>query len=172
MCRYDLAGKTMRLREFGWWLHDPPHYYSHGRYLTYANDVKAYVARYARAWAQQHGVKDVAWHHKHMVAVAFQIAVLQSALGIAWALNRTLVLPQVGGAVPPEDRLIEGLRALVPPQHRPSEISCGAHAVLVILHQLRRCVLRLSPPPHPTPPHPTPPHPLASCPLHAAGVLL
>ncbi|CAL5220947.1 g3049 [Coccomyxa viridis] len=88
--RFEMTGKTFRFREKSWWLVDPDEYYADpaARYLAYSNSVVDYVAELEEARGPMVPL------HKHLLAVAFQLAALRDAWAIAWALNRTLVLPR------------------------------------------------------------------------------
>eukprot|EP00887_Chlorella_sp_A99_P000964 scaffold5.g964.t1 len=112
--RYGTPGKKARLREFGLWHVDPPSYYgasgapaaaaaagSSGaapnttaplRLLTYANDIKRFVARAERR--RYGGTKQgMPLLEKHWLGMGYQLAVFRDALAAARMLGRVLALP-------------------------------------------------------------------------------
>ena len=82
-------------RETGLWLLDGPDYYGAApgttRFLTYDNDVRREVERAAAARFPG-GAMPVLY--RHMVAVAYQLALFRDALAAARMLGRALVLPR------------------------------------------------------------------------------
>lgn len=74
-------------REAGYWLLDEPAYYSEGNFMTYDNDVGAFLSRTQRRYR---GGK-MANFHKHLLGAAYQLAALQHALAIARCGLRALV---------------------------------------------------------------------------------
>ncbi|KAK9804808.1 hypothetical protein WJX72_006874 [[Myrmecia] bisecta] len=83
------AHTPLRLREAGLWAMDNATSASVGNFLTFTINVEAVLERHT-AQLPGAGPSDL---QKHLLAVAYQAAVLQEAAGLARALNRTLVLP-------------------------------------------------------------------------------
>ncbi|KAK3282427.1 hypothetical protein CYMTET_9838 [Cymbomonas tetramitiformis] len=77
-------GKRQRLREHGLWLADPPeHFYeTDRRFLTYHSSAPPPQPK-----MPQRGLA------RHMQVAGYHLRALRNALGLALALNRTLVLP-------------------------------------------------------------------------------
>ena len=67
-------------REKGWWMVDPEEYYNDPtvRYMTLSNSVVDYVAELEEARGRMVPL------HKHLLAVAYQLAALRDAFAIAW----------------------------------------------------------------------------------------
>lgn len=67
-------------REKGWWRVDPEEYYDDptARYMALSNGVVDYVAELEEARGPMVPL------HKHLLAVAFQLAALRDAFAIAW----------------------------------------------------------------------------------------
>lgn len=66
-------------REAGYWLRDKPEHYSKGNFMTYDNDVRAFISRTERHYRNG----TMANFHKHFLGAAYQLAALQHALAIA-----------------------------------------------------------------------------------------
>jgi hypothetical protein len=84
--RHHTPGKRARLREEALWLPEAPEYFAADRLLAYSNGVADYVAALDAAAAAP--LPDLL---KHLHAMAYQLAALRDAFGVARALNRTLV---------------------------------------------------------------------------------
>lgn len=72
--------KILFCREKGWWMVDPEEYYNDpaARYMAYSNGVVDYVAELEEARGPMVPL------HKHLLAVAYQLAALRDAFAIAW----------------------------------------------------------------------------------------
>ena len=81
-------GKRQRLREARLWEADPPSYYEHGLFITYDADVMQRDV-FGGDVASKRGIQA------HFLTAAWHRAALHSALGLARALNRTLVMPRL-----------------------------------------------------------------------------
>ncbi|KAL4422581.1 hypothetical protein ABPG75_008778 [Micractinium tetrahymenae] len=102
--RFLVAGKVARFREFGLWFVDPPEYYGAApagsppgappslKFLTWENDVQAFVARQEeeRYGSKGHGAPLM---EKNWLGLSYQLQALRDALAAARMLGRVLVLP-------------------------------------------------------------------------------
>ena len=89
--------KAFTLRHYGLWLvPDPPSYYA-GRFLTYTPQLPSSLHRF-EAQSRFNASEPAAQWRGHRLLLQAQIQQFQSALALALALGRTLILPHVLGS--------------------------------------------------------------------------
>ena len=90
----DQSGKRHRMREAGLWLLDPPEYYDPpGGLLSYTPDLPPELTAGFAPLGRRLAPEDPMLG-RHFQLIGHQLLQLRTALGLAHALNRTLVLPR------------------------------------------------------------------------------